>query len=328
MIASWIILAAVFIVASGFYSGSETGAYCINRIRLRLRADTGDRRAVMLRRLLADEQGLLVSVLIGTNLSNYLTTVCVAYIFTTHYFAEGRAELYTTLIVAPVIFVFGEVLPKNLYQRHADRLVRGSMWPLVGSYFVCRALGLIGLLKGINRVLIRALSPSETDESELVHPRQEVVALLREGLGHGVLSEQQSLSVERVMRLQHVRVGHAMIPRSRTAVVQLDAGRERLLELIGQHDFSRLPVCTADPRRIVGVVNVYDVLQADAQATVEQLMHPPLRARPEESVMACLVRMQRARQPMAVVETEGGRAVGIVTIKDLVEEIVGELAAW
>ncbi|HUW82776.1 MAG TPA: CNNM domain-containing protein [Phycisphaerae bacterium] len=328
MIALWIILAVACVAASGFYSGSETGAYCINRIRLRLRADTGDRRAVTLRRLLADEQGLLVSVLIGTNLSNYLTTVCVAYIFTTHYYAEGRAELYTTLIVAPVIFVFGEVLPKNLYQRHADRLVRGSTWPLVGSYFVCRALGLIGVLKRISRIVIRAFSPLEADRTELVHPRQEVVALLREGLGHGVLSEQQSLSVERVMRLQHVRVGHVMIPRSRTAVVQLDASRERMLEQIGQHEFSRLPVCTSDPRRIVGILNIYDVLQADPQATVEQLMRPPLRVRLEESVMGCLVRMQRARQPMAVVEIGDGRAVGIVTIKDLVEEIVGELAAW
>ena len=247
---------------------------------------------------------------------------------TTHYYAETRAELYTTLIVAPVIFVFGEVLPKNLYQRHANRLVRSSTWPLVGSYFLCRALGLMGLLKGISRIVVRVFSPSETDETELVHPRQEVVALLREGLGHGVLSEQQSLTVERVMRLQQVRVGHVMIPRSRTAVVRLGADREHVLESIGRHDFSRLPVCTADPRRIVGVLNVYDVLRADAQATVEQLMRPPLRVRPEESVMGCLVRMQRARQPMAVVETGGDRAVGIVTIKDLVEEIVGELAAW
>ena len=328
MIAPWILLAILCVLGSAFYSGSETGIYCLNRIRLRLRADAGDRRARLLRQLLADEQGVVVSTLIGTNLSQYLATVCVAYLFTSYYSLEVKTEIYTALVVAPVLFVFGEVLPKNLFQRHADRLTLAVAGPLTFSHGVYRAVGLVWVLKRLVAAVIRRLHGPAAASSQLLHPRQEMASLLREGVGEGLLSEQQSQTLDRVLRLGDMRVEDVMIPRARVAAVELAAGRQRFLELIARHHYSRMPVYRVEPQRVVGVLNVYDVLQDLDEAPLERWVSPVLRVRPDESVMKCLFQMQRAHQPMAVVEVSDGRALGIVTMKDLVEELVGELAVW
>jgi putative hemolysin len=328
MIAPWTVLAILCVLASGFYSGSETGIYCLNRIRLRLRAEAGHRPARLLQGLLADEQGVVVSALIGTNLFNYLATVCVAHLFTSYYSLGTKAEIYTTLAVAPTLFVFGEVLPKNLFQRHADRLTLVVAGPLTFTHLVYRAFGLVGVLKRLASAVVRRLHGPAAASDELLHPRQEMVSLLREGVGEGVLSEQQSQTLERVLRLEDMRIGDVMIPRARVAGVGLAADRREFLELIARHPYSRMPVYRVDPRRVVGLLNVYDVLQDQDEAPLARWVRPVLRVRPDEPVMKCLFQMQRAHQPMAVVEGGDGRALGIVTMKDLVEELVGELAAW
>lgn len=328
MIAPWVLLAIFCIVASGFYSGCETGVYCLSRIRLRLRADGGERRARLLRNLMSDEQGLIISLLIGTNLFNYLATVSVAHLFTSYRYSGSESEVYTTLIVAPAVFVFGEVLPKNLYQRHADRLTLATAVPLAVSCFVYRLVGLVWVLKRLAGAAVRLAQGSDAAPGRLLGPRQEVIALLREGLGYGVLSEQQSSTIDRVMRLHDLRVRYVMVPLSRVASIPLSMKRQAVLDVIAGHDYSRLCVYRSDPRRIVGILGVHDLLQDESDAATEQLMGDPLRVTADEAVMACLVQMQRSRQPLAVVEADSGRAVGIVTIKDIVEQIVGELAVW
>jgi len=328
MIAPWVLLAVFCVLASGFYSGCETGVYCLSRIRLRLRADGGERRARLVRNLIADEQGLIISLLIGTNLFNYLATVSVAHLFTSYRYSGGQSELYTTLIVVPVVFVFGEVLPKNLYQRHADRLTLAMAVPLAVSCFVYRFVGLVSVLKRLAAAAVRLVQGSDARPGRLLGPRQEVISLLREGLGYGVLSEQQSSTIDRVMRLHDLQVRYVMVPLSRVASIPLSMKREALLDVIARHDYSRLCVYRSDPRHIIGILGVYDLLQTESDAATEQLMTDPLRVAADEPVMACLVQMQKSRQPLAVVEADSGRAVGIVTIKDIVEQIVGGLAVW
>jgi CBS domain containing-hemolysin-like protein len=328
MIAPWIVLAILCVLVSAFYSGSETGIYCLNRIRLRLRAEAGHRPARLLQGLLADEQGVVVSTLMGTNLCNYLATVCVAHLFTSYYSLEVKTEVYTTLTVAPALFVFGEVLPKYLFQRHADRLTLAVAGPLTFSHLVYRAVGLVWVLKRLAAAVVRRLHGPAAAAGELLHPRQEMVSLLREGVGEGLLSEQQSQTLERVLRLEDMRVEDVMIPRARVAGVELAAGRRQFLELIARHHYSRMPVYRVDPQQVVGILNVYDVLQDLDEAPMARWVRPVLRVRPDEPVMKCLFQMQHAHQPMAVVAVGDGRALGIVTMKDLVEELVGELAVW
>jgi putative hemolysin len=119
-----------------------------------------------------------------------------------------------------------------------------------------------------------------------------------------------------------------MIPRQRIAAAPLHLPRDEFLRIARMAHFSRLPVYRDDARRIVGIVNVYDVLTDRDRQPVAAHVRPPLVFSPQVSVAAALPRMQRARQAMAIVEDGAGHCLGILTVKDLVEEIVGELEAW
>jgi len=328
MIPLWLILAAAAVLASGFYSGCETGMYCLNRIRLRLRADSGERRARRLQHLLRDEQNLLAVALVGTNAANYVATAVVARLFAEATgFGDRPIELLTAAAVTPTLFVFGEVVPKNLFQRAANKLMYSAAPGLALSETILRVTGISRLLKMLARCLVARIQPGQL-HPHLLHPRHEVVALLREGLAEGIMTSQQSELIDRVMNLLTVHVRSVMTVRHRMVTVRANASRDEFVRLVRQHNYSRLPVYQDDPARIVGIVSVLDVLAGPPDAPLTTFMREPLTLRPDEPVPSALLRMRQARCAMAIVTDASGRCLGLATVKDLVEQIVGNLPAW
>ena len=170
-----VFVAAVFF--SGVFSGSETGLYCVSPIRLKVGAARGDRRARRLERLLRNNQAALSLTLVGTNLSNYVATACFAFLISTQLdFSEREAEVYTTLIVALTIFIFGEVVPKNLFQAHPDRLM-STFSPLlrVANAVLYPAVGVLTLLT----TRFTAMFADRARIEARLDPRKQIARLLR-----------------------------------------------------------------------------------------------------------------------------------------------------
>ena len=130
------------------------------------------------------------------------------------------------------------------------------------------------------------------------------------------------------MNISRVRLTEVMVPRKRAAIVHADIPREDLLRIARMAHFSRLPVYRDDPRRIIGIVNVYHVLTDDVARPIAEYVQEATFLRATETVPAALLKLQRARQVMAIVTDGDGNCLGLFTVKDLVEEIVGELEAW
>jgi CBS domain containing-hemolysin-like protein len=192
---------------------------------------------------------------------------------------------------------------------------------------VARATGFLWLMRHVNRALVHWIDPSQGTDAPLM-PRAHVVRLLHEGAALGGLTSFQRDLIDRVMNLSTVRVHSVMIPRARAATVTRDIRRDDFLRIARMAHFSRLPVWEGDPRRIVGVVYVFDVLTDDQQRAVQQHVRPALAIPDHMRVSAALLRLQQARETMAIVQDRHGNCVGILTLKDLVEEIVGDLEAW
>lgn len=320
------LLAAV--VLSGLFSGSETGVYCLNPVRLRVASEQGDAAARRLERLMRRPEDLVITLLLGTNLADYVATACTTALLLNAAVSESWAEIYTTAIVTPLIFVFGGIVPKDWFRRESNRL----MPRLSGTVLVClrvaQATGLVRLLRGLTRALIRSIDPRGAAREADLLPRARALRLLREGAARGGLTLLQRDLIERVLNLADVRVGDVMISRRRAAIVPLDIPRDDFLRIARMAHFSRLPVHEGDPRRIVGIVNVYDVLTDRERKPVSAHVRPPLVLPAHISVSAALLNLQRARQTMAIVQDGSGHCLGILTLKDLVEEIVGDLEAW
>ncbi|HNO79893.1 MAG TPA: CNNM domain-containing protein [Phycisphaerae bacterium] len=326
MIIAIFILATVAAIAlSGFYSGSETGLYSVSRIRMRIDAENGNAKARRLLDVLQNDRSALSTLLVGTNIANYLATVFVAYILTNEIGIAGEStELYTTAIVTPVVFVFGEVVPKTLFQRHSDVLMlKGSRllaWSKILFAIPVKALTIVSapLLK---------LAGSESESAEVDH-RLNVALMLQDAFATEEHSDMHGELVERVLNLTELPLHQVMVPRNRVISVELGATRQECLATIRRNAHSRLLVYNKDPRRIVGFVSTHSLLASDEWTNLEDHLEPIQTLTPQQSVATAMMTLQTEGSAIAAVVDRGNRLLGVVTFKDLLEELSGELHDW
>lgn len=320
-------LAALFcLLASGFYSGSEMGMYSLNRIRARLRAGNGEPSARLLLGLASERQETVLAILLWQNVCGYLLTVTTAAWLSSTFTDTRHVEFYSAAILSPLIFVFGDVVPKNWFQASSDRLMYAAAWILRPSVLAFRYTGILWVLQRLSRLAAKLVG--EDSDADWLGQRGEIVGLLREGAAEGVLTEEQTEIVERVMRLSSVRVGEIMIPARRVVALPIDANRALFEHVVRTSNYSRMPVIGRDRRSVVGIVNVYEVLADEEKGGIDKWVRSTLTLSASETAAGALVQLQRARATMAIVADRQRGFVGILTLKDVVEEIFGELAAW
>jgi CBS domain containing-hemolysin-like protein len=326
MIALVVAGALLGLFLSAFFSGAETGLYRINRLRLHLGVKHESPDALRLSGVLDDEHGALTVTLVGTNLANYVTTSAVAYLFAVAgRFGETKAEMATVALVTPILFVFGEVVPKNLFRLHADALLARGSRLLVFFDRLFRATGLVWALKGLAGAFSRFVSGhAEPDHTSA--PKRRVALLLHEALAGTTLSEDQSDMIDRVCRLSETPLHTVMVPRNRVTTVRADTDRRGLVRVARRTGHAQLPVFESRPRHIAGVIKVDRLLQSEDWRSVVEHLEPPLDLNPHDTVAAAITRLQRAGRSMAIITGHGGQMLGIVTLKDLLREVIGEVA--
>ena len=313
------------LIGSALYSGLETGAYRLNRVRLQIFEHQGRRSAHTLGRLLHQRVVLLSTLLIGNNTANYLGTVGLTVILQQWGWSDGKVILFNVLMITPLILVFGETLPKDLFAAYSDKLMYRFAAFLQGSRWLFTLTGILPLVVAFSHLLTRLLGGQRLNA---LHPRRQVHALVQEGVGHGVLSDAQSAIVERVLALSKLRVADEMVPWKRVIKVRVSDPQSVLWDLADRTSFSWFPMVDRSGQA-VGLIRVRDAL------VHQPALCPPLRdlMTPVQSIDAAtplreaLSMIQTQRLAMAIV-TRQGKPVGIVTIKDLLEPITGELVSW
>jgi CBS domain containing-hemolysin-like protein len=323
----WIGLMLIGFAGSALYSGMETGAYSLNRIRLHLLDHQHVPSAHILRRLLDNATLLLSTLLVGNNLTNYLGTASLAVILQAQGFNEWQSIILNTIIVTPILFIFGETLPKDLFAVHADRLMYPLARVLNLSRWVFTATGLNGMIHAFSRIAMRVVGG--LNHAHPFHPRRQMQWLMREGVGYGLVSDEQSALVDRVLTLASRTVSDEMVPWSQVLTVRDSDGPNELWTLADRTSRSRFPVLD-DAGQVVGVVNLADALLYEKAAcpTVRRLMVEPFYLDADTPLRQGLARLQREHAALAIIRDPRHESVGVATVKDLVEPITGDLAAW
>jgi len=322
----WWVLMAIGLIGSALYSGLETGVYRINRVRLQILAHQTQRSAHILHRLIHRPSTLLSTLLIGNNIANYLGTASLAVILGHWGLNDWQVIVVNVLAITPLLLIFGETLPKDLFSAHTDRLTYRFASFLDMSRKVFFFCGLLPITEAFSRLASRLLRVPLHDMS--FHPRRQVELLVKEGVGRGLLSDEQSAIVERVLELSTHSVCDEMTPWERVTKVNADDPPSVMWDLADRTSHTRFPLVDS-AGVVLGVVNVYDALVHD-QATcppLHELMSKPLSLDAQAPLRSALTTLQTTHTPLAIV-TRQNKPVGVVTIKDLVEPITGELASW
>jgi putative hemolysin len=324
----WALVSIVFwLMLESFFSGTETGMYSLNRFRLGARAEGGDADALRLQKLLSRPGNLICTLLLGTNLSIYVATAqCTNLMDSLTVWSNPMIPaILTTVVMSPLVLVFAEMTPKELFRRRADTL----------PYDVSRSVKVLSVafkipvlvIRGIVSVLERWLGLSGEKE-DLLFSRQELVDLISVGAKEGVISSHQADMARKVMKLHKVKLGDVMTPLDSITMIEQNASVQTLLDVADGRRHSRIPVFAKIKTDIVGVVNIFDVFyEPDRGQNVSDYVEPLIRLPRETLTSYALAALQKKKRVIVLVEGDGV-PVGIVTIKDLVEEIAGDLSDW
>lgn len=313
-------LLAFFFAASAYYSGFETGVYALNKVRLRIRANRGEAAARRVLALLEDMPGLLATLMVGNNLA--VDGASFAFILLLAGQGVEDPEYVATLVMTPALFLFGEVLPKNLFRLRPNALVYPlSLFALLSQWAF---LPLVAAVRLFSAAVAHLGSAGRTEK---LFSRQRLGYILHQGVEEGVVPPVLQNIAQNILRLGKTYLRQVMVPIGRAAVLRRGDGAEALKDLARRTGFSRFPVL-GDRGRVEGVVHIFDLAGRDGDEAIEPLLHKPVEFHAEFPIDDALFILQRRNRPMAVIVSSDGAAVGIVTVKDLVEEIVGEIAAW
>lgn len=315
----WLPVLALALAGSGLFSGGETGIYSLSRWRIEAEARQGVRYARIVQRLLQDDAWLLATILIGNNVANQLGAVAGKGLAVSWGVPDGLEEVAATLLAAPLFFLFGELLPKDLFRRRPHVLLSYTA-PLI-AFAKGLFLPLAWPLRLLGSVLERLIGV-EAHQLAVVHGRAALLDLFRET----VVDLRTERMARNVLGLRSRRVDRVMVPWRRVEVLPGDEPADRQAQLVRRSRFSRLPVSGASGA-VRGYVHQLDVLGAGPEVPPLRHLRPIPVLAPATPLDRALGLLRAAGQRAAVVGTLE-RPLGLVTLKDLVEEISGELARW
>ena len=333
--AAWLCGFAFFVFLAGLFGGSETGMYQLSRVRLRLGIEKRRMTFVLLGRVMHDSSGLLLTLLIGTNLAQYLGTSIMTGLLLASVEGEHTAEILTTVLTAPILFVFSEMIPKNVFFYRADFLMPRLAPVLYGCHKVFVWCGAVPVLRLISALFGRLVGLTGSSRAVITSAqRHHVKVILQETREEGILSSVQAEIIDRIATVPTIQIKSVMIALNKVRTVDVNSDGSALLEKLRECAFTRLPVFEGQATNIIGFVNIYEALSLRERLTdLRGVLQPIRRLAANTTVIEAIEFMQKENEKIVLVTTGGARTgreipLGIVTMKDLVEELLGELAEW
>ncbi len=322
------LLAAFFLVGSAFCSGTETALTALGDARARQLRDGGGRRAHLLSVWIDHPERVLSTLLIGNTLVNVgagaLAGAIGAELASTGGWSAATGVAAATALMTLVVLFFGEIIPKTLAKRHPIR---------VSLAMIPAARAVVALLWPVSTAVTRATSRivsafgSDAGTGSGV-TSEEIEYLIEMGTKEGVLDEVKEELLNSVLEFADRVAKEIMVPRTRVVAIDKDASPDELVRIVAENPFSRMPVYQGSIDEVVGILLVREIVgevRYGRPITISKFLKPAFFVPEGMKISRLLKEMQRRRTHLAVVVDEFGGTSGIVTLEDVIEEIVGEI---
>ena len=316
-----LLVALVILVAfSAFFSASETAFSSLNQIRLKSRAEDGDPSAARVLAMSEQYDKLLSSILIGNNIVN-IAAASIGTVLFTRLLDPQRGATVSTIVLTIVVLIFGEVTPKSLAKEMPERIAT-AVSPFL-SLLMLLLSPLTWLFTQWKKLLGHFIHSGEADTIT----EGELMTMVSEAENDGELTDRESQLIRSAIEFDDVEVEEILTPRVDVVAVEDTTSLEELAQTFAESGYSRLPVYHDNIDNIIGVVHEKDFYLAKLKkaATVEELVVPTLYTTGTTQISQLLRTLREQHHHMAVVVDEYGGTEGIITLEDILEELVGEI---
>ena len=313
----------ILLVLQGFFSGSEIALVHADRLKLHHLANKGNKAAAKVLRLFKKPEVLLGTTLVGTNIS-VVTLTTLGTVLMIKLFGE-QGDLYAFLVFTPLLLLFGEVVPKSVYQQKADQLSLIVIFPL--QIFLWLFYPVVFLFSWVARMAAR-LAGIKMSTSELFVNREQirtVVEMAERGANIDVFDRDR---IMRVMRYADTSVGNVMVPIAEMTTIAAHIKTREAIRLAKKHGHFRLPVFEEEQNQITGVVSftIWDLMDPElVDKPLSSLIQPAYFVTAIQLLDELLPVLQQRHDHMAIVVDEYGSAIGMITLEDILDEVVGEV---
>ncbi|WP_430504705.1 hemolysin family protein [Haloparvum sp. PAK95] len=315
----------LLIVLSAFFSSSEIAMFSLQQHRIESMVEDGIPSAEVISSLKSDPHRLLVTILVGNNVVNVAMSSVATALFAL-YLSQGKAVFAATFGITTVVLLFGESAPKSYAVENTESWALRVARPL--KYAELTLLPLVLLFDYLTRLVNRVTGGQAAIESTYV-TREEIQNIIQTGEREGVIEEDEREMLDRIFRFNNTIAKEVMTPRLDVTAVPKSATVEEAIQTCVQSDHERVPVYEGNLDNIVGVVTVRDLVRelnyTEGEPELDHVVKPTLHVPESKNADELLQEMQENRLQMAVAIDEFGTTEGIITLEDMVEEIVGEI---
>ncbi|WP_254766236.1 hemolysin family protein [Salinilacihabitans rarus] len=321
-----VVAVAILIGLSGFFSSSEIAMFNLPKHRLEGMVEDGIEGASLVRDLKDDPHRLLVTILVGNNIVNIAMSSIATAILSIH-FGGLVGVLLATFGITALVLLFGESVPKSYAVENTEAWAIRISRPLKATEYLL--FPLIILFDYLTRQVNRLTGSTGAIESPYV-TRDEIQEMIESGEREGVLEEEEHEMLQRIFRFNNTIVKEVMTPRLDMTAVPKNANIDEAIETCIQSGHARIPVYEGSLDNVLGVVHIRDLVRdlnygETEELELDDLIHPTLHVPESKNVDELLSEMRENRMHMAIVIDEFGTTEGLVTMEDMVEEIVGEI---
>jgi putative hemolysin len=318
-----IIAIVILLLIKGFFSGSEIALVNSDKVKLTARANQGHRGAREVLKLFKTPDLLLGTTLVGTNIATVALTTLVTVLFVNLFGVHG--DLYAFLVFTPILLILGEIVPKSIFQQKSDVVAPIAIYPL--KVFSTIFYPVIIVFSRIARLLARVLGGGKVEQN-LFMTREQIRSVVEMSERTSSIDAFDRGRIRRVIRFSDTTVGEAMIPISEVTAINHNRNIMRAIATVRRRGYNRLPVYKGNISNITGIATLttWDLMEkSTTQKTLDDLTKPAHYVLQLQTIDELLPILRQREDHMAVVVDEYGSATGIITMEDIVEEVVGDI---
>ncbi len=318
-----LLVMVLLLLLKGFFSGSEIALVNADKFKLRHKANQGNRGAQLVLKLFETPDVLLGTTLVGTNIATIVLTTLGTMLMISTFGQLG--DLYAVLLFTPLFLVLGEIVPKSVYQQKSNEFAPVLVYPL--KVFSILFYPLVFVFSRVARLCARLVGGGKTEQNVFITREQMrmVVDMADRGANVDVFDR---VRIKRVIRFAETSVGEAMIPVAELTAINRNRDTRSAITLVRRRGYNRLPVYSRNISNIVGIVTLttWDLMDEELpDRPLEELIKPAHYVSPYQTIDQLLPVLRNRDDHMAIVVNEFGSAIGMITMEDILEEVVGEI---